>query len=90
MEEKTKFFKRVNKKEKDNAFEVDGICFVSYEAKEDEKERLMKQIEEYQLIDSYKNKYEDLAYNDKTENEGERIITDDLLASFLQVSYSSD
>ena len=34
--------------------------------------------------------YEDLAYNDKTENEGERIITDDLLASFLQVSYSSD
>ena len=40
MEEKTKFFKRVNKKEKDNAFEVDGICFVSYEAKEDEKETL--------------------------------------------------
>ena len=50
----------------------------------------MSQIEEWELVDIYRNSYEDLAYNDKTVNEGERVIGDELLVSFLNASCSSD
>ncbi len=51
---------------------------------------LEKEIGEWELIDTYRNVYEDLAYDDKSVSEGERVITDDKLVSLLQGSRVSD
>ena len=51
---------------------------------------LQKEIAQWELVDSYKNVYEDLSYDDKSVSEGERVISDDLLVSFLQGSSVSN
>ncbi|MBR2802684.1 MAG: hypothetical protein IKE21_08915 [Erysipelotrichaceae bacterium] len=68
----------------------EGISFKPAELIEDEMTVLKEEIDRWELIDTYRNVYEDLAYNDKSVSEGEKVITDELPVSFLTGSHSSN
>lgn len=87
--EKTKYF-TITEKPSADGFCADGFCFQPVDLGEEEKEAVEKEIAEWELIDTYKNTYEDLSYDDKSVSEGERVITDDLLVSFLTGSMTSN
>ena len=97
MSEKTEFFEIVKeadaaRKESFNVETKEGgsLCFRPLLLNEKQKEEIKKQISRWELVDSYRSIYEDLSYGDRTKSEGERIITDELLVSFLEGSLSSD
>ena len=97
MAEKTKFFEIVRGgNTQDDVFIAfvgdpgEEICFQPVCLTGQETASLMEEIGNWELVDAYDYKYEDLAYDDVSSGSGERIITDDLLVSFLQGSYTSD
>ena len=97
MAEKTKFFEivRGGNTQDEVYFASVGdpgeeIRFQPVCLAEKEMASLLEEIGNWELVDVYDYKYEDLAYDDVSSGSGERIITDDLLVSFLQGSYTSD
>ena len=97
MREKTEFFAIINNSDLpiEDSFNVetrDGekLCFRPLILSEEEKEEVKKQIACWELVESYRSVYEDLSYDDRTVSEGERVISDELLVSFLEDSLSSD
>ncbi|MBQ9037327.1 MAG: hypothetical protein IJ115_07730 [Erysipelotrichaceae bacterium] len=92
MQEKTRFFEVVTEASEndESLYEVEGIFFRPLEVSAEEKSELLKKVSEWELIDSYEYCDEDLAYDDKTEGKGERVITDELLASFIVGSFISN
>ncbi|MBQ7065085.1 MAG: hypothetical protein IJM90_09380 [Firmicutes bacterium] len=95
---KTKFYSKFEKPlpGDDSVFRVceeggsDVIMFSPVELPPEESARIMEEIEGWELVDTYRWHYEDLSYNDESSGSGERIITDSLLASFLDGHYVSN
>ena len=97
MAEKTKFFEIIRGgNTQENVFiasvgdpgeevRFQPVCLTGQET-----DSLMEEIGNWEIVDVYDYKYEDLAYDDVSSGSGERIISDDLLVSFLQGSYTSD
>lgn len=98
MRKTTIFFSRIAKPEKpsDKQYHTgtgdlpEEIWFTPAEVDETTESRLWEEIRKWELIDTYHNKYEDLAYDDRSESSGERIVAEEDLVSFLQGSYISN
>lgn len=91
MQDKTKFFEVINEPAEDeDVYEVEDICFRPLIVSDAEKEELLKKVSEWEFIDKYEYCDENLAYDDKSEGKGERVITDELLASFIAGCFISN
>ncbi len=95
IKERTKFFRTIPGPEEGAYFaggegRPETVWFEPFEAEGERKEALMEQVSRWELVDTYRRVYEDLAYEDRSEYSGERVIGDELLASFISGSYYSN
>ena len=96
MEDRTKYFEITDAPADPDSgyFHIEDSCgdlwFRPADIDSAEAGKLSDEAGKWELVDSYRSVYEDLAYDDRSVSEGERVITDDLLVSLLQASLSSN
>ena len=69
---------------------TEEIWFRPVELSDEERDRLSKERENWELVDKYEWVDENLVYDDTESGEGERVVTDELLVSFLTGRYMSN
>ncbi len=97
MSEKTKFFEKIPKPQTETdgvyhtevKYQPEVIWFRPVEVSETALELLMEEIEKWEVVDTYKQVYENLVYEDRKTYSGERVIPDADIVSFLSGSYLS-
>ena len=99
MKNKTIFFEIINKPETEaeETFHTtpaddseQEIWFTPLQLTAEEEASVRHEIYEWELVDNYYSRYEDLAYNDVSESAGERVITEELFVTFLNGSHLSN